>query len=471
VSSNFDSSTPLAYTGLNLITNPPTVAVNRKPTPNDWQSFNPGDLWRDASVNPTVTYLLRSVNGNIADWEPISGYLTAVSLLADVGGSISGATLGISGGVSGLQTYVSASTTISIQGILSVPNGGTGQSSLNQYSALVGNGTNPITASALLSVNDLDTQVIETASRSGHLVDLQIQNTNTDPNSAVRTLLSTDGSDAFTIFDDASVAYWLGIQSATESLVIYNNGLRPLPYINGTQLFTLSQSGVPGFPQAGTPGVGKVLTSDIAGNATWQSILPISVNQYDVLVGGPGNTISSVGPGVAGYVFLSGGNAANPTYSTLASTQETGTNGTFVVSKNLIGNQVGIIAVNTDATNTSSKSIITAVTYPGGGDPYFATTIEGGIDWAFGVNHTNFHFCLGHGGPPSALVGGPILDIDTSGNITLQASDLVILSLNNATQDTVGVAGGASNIPASPTHYLKINVNGNPYVIPLFAAS
>jgi hypothetical protein len=43
---------------------------------------------------------------------------------------------------------------------------------------------------------------------------------------------------------------------------------------------------------------------------------PISVTQYDVLVGGAGNAINSVGPGSAGQYLQSGGNSANPAYST-----------------------------------------------------------------------------------------------------------------------------------------------------------
>jgi len=76
MSTNFDSSTPLAYTGLNTQVNPQTIAVNRAPTTNDWQSFYPGDLWRDTSVTPPVTYLLRSVAGNIGNWVALGGGVT-----------------------------------------------------------------------------------------------------------------------------------------------------------------------------------------------------------------------------------------------------------------------------------------------------------------------------------------------------------------------------------------------------------
>ena len=46
------------------------------------------------------------------------------------------------------------------------------------------------------------------------------------------------------------------------------------------------------------------------------TLLAGTVTQYDVLVGGASSAVASVGPGSAGQVLQSGGNAANPTYST-----------------------------------------------------------------------------------------------------------------------------------------------------------
>jgi hypothetical protein len=63
-------------------------------------------------------------------------------------------------------------------------------------------------------------------------------------------------------------------------------------------------------------GTGAVtLTGVLIGNGT-SAITGNAVTQYDVLVGGSSNAISSVGPGSAGQVLQSGGNAGNPAYST-----------------------------------------------------------------------------------------------------------------------------------------------------------
>lgn len=57
------------------------------------------------------------------------------------------------------------------------------------------------------------------------------------------------------------------------------------------------------------------------------------VTQFDVLVGGASSsTIGSVGPGSAGQVLQSGGNAANPAYSTATYPATAGTSGNVLTS-------------------------------------------------------------------------------------------------------------------------------------------
>ena len=60
--------------------------------------------------------------------------------------------------------------------------------------------------------------------------------------------------------------------------------------------------------------ISTTVTGVLSGNGT--AISGSAVTQYDVLVGGATNAISSVGPGTAGQILQSGGNAANPAYST-----------------------------------------------------------------------------------------------------------------------------------------------------------
>ncbi len=54
--------------------------------------------------------------------------------------------------------------------------------------------------------------------------------------------------------------------------------------------------------------------------------------QYDVIVGGANNTISNVGPGTAGQILQSAGNAAPPAYSTATYPSTAGTSGNVLTS-------------------------------------------------------------------------------------------------------------------------------------------
>ncbi len=67
--------------------------------------------------------------------------------------------------------------------------------------------------------------------------------------------------------------------------------------------FTMTNTTTVTFPTSGTL-------------ATTAQLPSITATQYDVLVGGAANAVVSVGPGSAGQVLQSGGNAANPAYST-----------------------------------------------------------------------------------------------------------------------------------------------------------
>lgn len=63
-------------------------------------------------------------------------------------------------------------------------------------------------------------------------------------------------------------------------------------------------------------GTGATDAATARSNLGITDIATQTVTQYDVLVGGAANAITSIGPGSAGQVFQSGGAAANPAYST-----------------------------------------------------------------------------------------------------------------------------------------------------------
>ena len=69
------------------------------------------------------------------------------------------------------------------------------------------------------------------------------------------------------------------------------------------------------------------------------------------------------------------------------------------------------------------------------------------------------------------LNGNKLFTQLSNSDIDIQPSGTGTVNLRVPTQGTVGAAGGASNVPASPTTYIKIKVNGTEYVIPAFAVS
>lgn len=82
----------------------------------------------------------------------------------------------------------------------------------------------------------------------------------------------------------------------------------------------------------------------------------VTVSQYAVLVGDASNGISSVGPGSAGQLLLSGGAAANPAYSTPTYPSTSGTSGKILVSNGT--NNVYSTPTFPNASATSRKMIV-----------------------------------------------------------------------------------------------------------------
>ena len=69
------------------------------------------------------------------------------------------------------------------------------------------------------------------------------------------------------------------------------------------------------------------------------------------------------------------------------------------------------------------------------------------------------------------IEGNGIKAVDSNANLELSASGTGTIKLNIPVQATVGAAGGAAAVPATPSTYFKINVGGTEYVVPAFAVS
>jgi hypothetical protein len=119
-----------------------------------------------------------------------------------------------------------------------------------------------------------------------------------------------------------------------------------------------------------------------------------TVTQYDVLVGDANNKIVSIGPGSAGQVLRSGGNAANPAYSTATYPSTAGTannvltsDGTNWTSATAPG--AGLLSVSGQLTSAQIKSLhgtpIVVIAAPGSGF-YIAVFLASG-SYVYGGNN------------------------------------------------------------------------------------
>lgn len=76
-----------------------------------------------------------------------------------------------------------------------------------------------------------------------------------------------------------------------------------------------------------------------------------------------------------------------------------------------------------------------------------------------------------------ATIGDILIDqnnittTDSNANLKLGASGTGTIELDVPTQTTVGAAGAANALPATPSTYFKINVGGTEYVVPAYAVS
>ena len=126
-------------------------------------------------------------------------------------------------------------------------------------------------------------------------------------------------------------------------------------------------------------GTGAItLTGVLIGNGT-SAVTGNAVTQYDVLVGGASNAISSVGPGSAGQVLQSAGNAANPAYSTATYPATTTINQLLYSSSNNVVD--GVTAGNYGVLISSSSGVPSWLTNGTTGQILTATT-SGTPSWA-----------------------------------------------------------------------------------------
>lgn len=128
----------------------------------------------------------------------------------------------------------------------------------------------------------------------------------------------------------------------------------------------------------------------------------------------------------------------------------------------IVGGQITVKVDETSisSTNLRSKFQFFANNGPGVLREQIAIESNGLLKANYGI--TNNTLTL-DGNKISTIVSNADIELDPSGTGTV---DFVV-----SEQTTVGAAGGASALPATPTKYFRIKVNGVAYVVPAYAVS
>ena len=251
-----------------------------------------------------------------------------------------------------------------------------------------------------------------------------------------------------------------------------------------------------------TPVAQQVLKTDGAGNLTWTNGASGTVLRKDttglvefatlntVLQSGPVDlgsqpltTTGAVSTGAITATTLTASGAASVaslastgavTAKTVAITNPSATTA-LTINQSLAGN--GVVINSVDGTSLSIQSTNTNPIKGGTLDFFPATggdvTFDGATDGIFAFANTSTaatkatvfsgaNVGIGTIAPVNTLHVAGTAKVDgfaTVGNITITAAALAT---------TVGAAGGASALPATPSGYIQITINGTPYKLPYY---
>ncbi len=313
----------------------------------------------------TTGQVLTGVTGSDPIWA--SPAASSITITGDSGGGLTGNSFTFTGGTTGL-TFAGAGSTETLGGTLVVGNGGTGAATLTGL--LLGHGTSAVTA--------------VTAGDYGVLI---------SSSSGVPSWLANGTTGQILTATTSGTPSWENVAASSITITGDSGGGltgASFTFTGGTTGLTFAGAGstetLGGTLAVKNGGTGAAtLTGVLIGNGT-SAVTGNAVTQYDVLVGGASNAISSVGPGTALQVLQSGGNAANPAYSTATYPATTTINQLlYSSSNNVIGGvtagDYGVLISSSSGVpswlaNGTTGQILTATT---SGTPSWENAASGGI--------------------------------------------------------------------------------------------
>ena len=211
---------------------------------------------------------------------------------------------------------------------IDVPTGGTGANTLTAHAVLIGNGTSPVnfagpaTAGFVLTANGVGSDPTFQAPTSGLGTVTDGSGNIVTPTAGNITLVN--GNNVSTLSGSSS-HITVNLTGTTNHAVQVGNSTGSLTSLglgtSGQPLLSTGASNDPAFGTLTVPGGGTgatSLTGVLIGNGT-SAVTGQAVVQFNSLVGGASNTITSISPNTAGFVLTSNGTSANPTFQALPS--------------------------------------------------------------------------------------------------------------------------------------------------------
>jgi hypothetical protein len=131
---------------------------------------------------------------------------------------------------------------------------------------------------------------------------------------------------------------------------------------------------------------------------------------------------------------------------------------TNVTGTATVTGQLNVDNLRLDANTISSTSGGVNITAPAGQD-----VAIGGTGVRLTATEANFTLA-----EITTLRADTIQNDTSDGDISISTQGTGVIDLNTATQTTVGSAGGANALPATPTGYIKIKIAGTMRVIPFY---
>ena len=209
---------------------------------------------------------------------------------------------------------------------IDVPTGGTGNNTLTNHAVLIGAGTSPINttgpgaAGYVLTSNGAGADPTFQAPTSGLGTVTDGSGNVVTPTGGNITLVNGNNVSSLS----GSVSHiTLNLTGTTNHAIQLGNSSGSLSSLalgsSGQALISAGAGSDPAFGTLTVPGGGTgatTLTGVLIGNGT-SAITGNAVVQYNVLVGGASNAITSIAPNTSGYVLTSNGASANPTFQAL----------------------------------------------------------------------------------------------------------------------------------------------------------